>query len=248
MKIASHLMVSRHGVYYLRFVIPQALRPYFQGRGEIRKSLKTRDPRYAKIVVKEIGFTIERAFLAISRGKGAQGMDPEFVKYELVVTTPKGDRIEVKTDPNNPEDHKHALEAIQHALQAFHATPSSAPSVWFGDEPLKISEVASKYFAVNGQKWAPRTRSDYESIVRDFTDFCNDDLIHKITQTHIADYKVHLLRPREGRRTVHTRRLDFCISAFEWFLQIYAICLRSTTTRRMPQPPDNVVMSKRDHT
>jgi integrase len=47
MRIPAHLQRSRHGLFYFRIVVPRALRKALDGRGEIKKSLGTRDLRVA---------------------------------------------------------------------------------------------------------------------------------------------------------------------------------------------------------
>lgn len=45
--LATHLKVSRHGIFYFRIAIPTHLRPQF-GKRELLYSLHTRDPAKAK--------------------------------------------------------------------------------------------------------------------------------------------------------------------------------------------------------
>lgn len=223
MKIASHLMVSRHGVYYLRFVIPYRLRPLFQGQCEIRKSLKTRNPRHAKLAVKSFAFTIEKLFFDINsylQGDQGMGTDKAFFETNITVTPDGNIHIETKTDPNNPDDHKHASSYAKEIMKVFRETPSSVPSVWFDSEesPL-ISVVAEKYFLVNGEKWKPKTFQDYQSILKNFIDYCGDPQVHTITSETISEYKVFLKSPREGERPIMNRRLDFCLGVLNGFFK-----------------------------
>ncbi len=50
LRIATHLIKSRHGIFYFRFVIPKRLRAWFGNRTEICRSLSTNDPKRAKIM------------------------------------------------------------------------------------------------------------------------------------------------------------------------------------------------------
>jgi len=47
-KLVSHLKRSPFGVYYFRLVIPRRLRPQWGGRGEIKRSLGTKEPALAR--------------------------------------------------------------------------------------------------------------------------------------------------------------------------------------------------------
>ncbi len=51
-RVPSYLYKFRHGVYHFRMAIPRNQRKKV-GRTEIRKSLKTRDPRIARELVRE---------------------------------------------------------------------------------------------------------------------------------------------------------------------------------------------------
>jgi hypothetical protein len=47
MRIPSYLQRSRHGILYFRIVVPKGLRERFDGQGEIKRSLRTRNLREA---------------------------------------------------------------------------------------------------------------------------------------------------------------------------------------------------------
>ena len=51
MDLPARLKRNRFGVYAFRFVIPKRLRPLFGGRTEIKRSLKTREPRTFSMTV-----------------------------------------------------------------------------------------------------------------------------------------------------------------------------------------------------
>jgi len=60
------------GVYKIRQVIPPALRPFVEGhKGELKRSLETKDPQEAKAKAVEVNLELQ-AILAAARNKLAQ--------------------------------------------------------------------------------------------------------------------------------------------------------------------------------
>jgi hypothetical protein len=68
MRLPAHLRLSRHGVYYFRLVLPASLRPLFNGKREIKRSLATRDPKTAKIWAYSLYAAYQAALGETSKG------------------------------------------------------------------------------------------------------------------------------------------------------------------------------------
>ncbi len=62
MQLPSRLARSRHGVFYFRIAIPARLRPEFEGKSELRRSLHTRDPREARTLAYALSSSFLNAF------------------------------------------------------------------------------------------------------------------------------------------------------------------------------------------
>lgn len=145
MKLSSHLKISRHGIYYFRTVIPKVIRPLYDGKTELKYSLRTRDPvtarRQAYILSAQTAHIFTKAKLTMIR-HDPKGFNPsdqstwptsKESSNSWEVLLPNG--ITVKTDPNSPDDHNKGLEALGKIGEMFPAlfnTPTApvvTPSV-----------------------------------------------------------------------------------------------------------------------
>ena len=64
-RIPSHIQKSRHGIWFFRVVVPKNLRRALDGRGEIKKSLGTRDSREALRVALPLAFAAKQLFVRL---------------------------------------------------------------------------------------------------------------------------------------------------------------------------------------
>jgi hypothetical protein len=102
MRFSPHLYSSRHKVYYFRFVIPDWLRPIV-GRSEIRRSLRTHDPREAIRIAANMSIEVE----GLIRDMAQKKTTPAFHDLKYLLLKQGNDSIEVKdltSDPNSPAD------------------------------------------------------------------------------------------------------------------------------------------------
>lgn len=135
MRLAAHLKRSRHGVYYFRLTIPEILRPVFGGRREIKRSLATRDPALARSLAYTLsaryGGILKEIRLMTRRGYDPSKFDPndastwpveqkDIDRYKLKTNALTGE-AEVEVDPNIPNDHAKAMEAIRNFTLAMRA-------------------------------------------------------------------------------------------------------------------------------
>lgn len=68
MRIPSYLQRSRHGIYYFRIVVPKGLRETFDGQGEIKRSLRTRNLREAMRMARPLALQAYEIFDALGPG------------------------------------------------------------------------------------------------------------------------------------------------------------------------------------
>ena len=68
MRIPAYVFRSRHGIYFFRIVVPRALREFFDGRCEIKRSLHTRDQREAMREARPLSLDIYAAFHRLGAG------------------------------------------------------------------------------------------------------------------------------------------------------------------------------------
>ena len=74
MRIPTYVFRSRHGIFFFRIVVPRALREFFDGRCEIKRSLHTRDLRVALREARPLSLEIYAAFDRL--GAGMSGPKP----------------------------------------------------------------------------------------------------------------------------------------------------------------------------
>lgn len=62
LKLPSYLLLSSYGVYYFRIMVPKALRRHFEGKREVRRSLRTSNRKEAVKRARELMVDITRIF------------------------------------------------------------------------------------------------------------------------------------------------------------------------------------------
>ena len=209
MRMPSHIKISRHGIYYFRITIPQRLRPCFGGKLEIKKSLQTTVWRIARMQARLLALRAEWAFGEAERQQMA-GSPPNINSdqfFGLILNVDlKSGTLRVESDPNNPEDGKLALRAVQELAPALAASrfPDAAAmtalTAQFQNTPQqplvangrKLSEVAKDFLRTNAPKWEYRTERDYRATLQLFMKFAGDVPIRTVSRKSINDFKVAL--------------------------------------------------------
>jgi len=127
MRLAAHLKRSRHGVYYFRLAIPEILRPMFGGRGEIKRSLATRDPALARslayVLSARYGNILKELRRMTRRDYDPSKFDPndpatcrrqkDLKRYDIERDPQTGRITKITIDPNIPNDHANAMEMVR---------------------------------------------------------------------------------------------------------------------------------------
>ncbi len=215
MPLASHLKISRHGVYYFRVIVPVSLRPAFGGRSEIKKSLGTREPRIAK----RFAYNLSSYVLALfDEVKQMAGNDPKRFNPNDQSTWPtSGTKYEIdmargifKTDPSIPGDHEKMMDAIDRIGMFPIVRPEKMPSSMMAEiesavantlktlpavtanpvrRPEKISVVIKAYIADARNRLAEKTPDVYESNCLKFLGVVKDKYIHEVNEEDIIVFK-----------------------------------------------------------
>ncbi len=217
MPLASHLKVSRHGVFYFRIVIPLLLRSAFGGRCEIKKSLNTRNPRIAK----RFAYTLSSSTLALfDEVRKMAGYDPKRLNTNDPSTWPKSSsgKYEIdlqrgiyKADSKIPGDHENMMAAMDKigmlplprpevaspaTIAAVESAVSSAlkalpmASASTARKPMLISRVIPLYIQnLEMRSSAEKTGETYESNCIKFLGVIGDKLIHEVTEDDIETFK-----------------------------------------------------------
>ncbi len=159
MKISSHLYLSRHNVYYFRYVVPSGLRSLI-GRSEIRRSLGTYDPKVALGQALKLSSEVERVFTAM----GGKSQGYIFDIQSLVLKNLKTGvefRLEGLKNPNTPAEQELLRQATE-VIKTFGASGESA-TIIIGKT---LEEVIADYCGdqVSKKLWTAKTEEENRKI------------------------------------------------------------------------------------
>lgn len=213
MKLCSHLMLSRHGIYYFRCIIPKVLRPLYSGKTEFKYSLNTRCPVTAKresyILSAETAHLFDKAKKTMSR------YDPKnFNPKDMSTWLTKSDKLRdykitesngafnVEVDPNNPNDHQYAMEALDRLMA--NRAPTQTPKSQ--SQAINLSAGIKKYIDIRTVDAPnPKTLIEMKGILQRFltwTHFPNDPPVDAINKKMMSDYLLHLLTAGNNQKAV----------------------------------------------
>lgn len=148
MRIPTHLRQSRHGIFFFRIVVPKALRPLFDGRSEIKRSLHTREIRVALVQARQMSLAAYQLFDLVKCSmapiidpndpstwlpKNVKGKFEYTIEEDLNAGTRK---VQIKTDPNSAESvaaGRAVALAIEQKKQLLMGKIST-------DDPAKLAE------------------------------------------------------------------------------------------------------------
>lgn len=151
MRIPANIRQSRHGVFYFRIVVPKGLRDFFEGRGELKRSLHTRVQRDALLQARRLTLTAYELFRMAEHMKqrpfdpndpctwpGAKDVAGKFemTVEEDIATGKRTTRI--KTDPNSPASIAAGKEAALALATSFSAIRPPRPE----EEDKALNEEA----------------------------------------------------------------------------------------------------------
>jgi uncharacterized protein DUF6538 len=155
MRFSNHLYTSRHRVYYFRFVIPDWLRSIV-GRSEIRRSLRTHDPREAIRIAANLSIEVEGLIRDMARKKTT----PAFHDLKYLLLKQGNDSIEVKdltSDPNSPADQELLRTLTQKIKELGTGEGKIIPS-----SGMTLGELIKQYHAdqISQKKWTAKSSEE----------------------------------------------------------------------------------------
>ena len=241
MRLSSRLLRSRHGMHYLRVVIPKVLRSAFDGRREFRYSLRTKDASEARTIARVFNMQIDMAFYSL-RGVAMAGV----LKVKLsdvsqkladdlktyTVSKQAGGSMEIKTD-GTAEDHHRAMEFFANMSAANIAPIKPSASVVTSPQALRQEKIAGLHlesvwdtldaFEVNkGKPLSTKTLYEYRMAQERFADWADSHTGRKncpiaLIDTHIIAKYVeylqleHMLDPR----TIDSKHMSALAALFK---------------------------------
>lgn len=236
MKLNSRLIRSRHGVYYLRLIVPKHLRSKF-GQREIRRSLFTSCPIQAKQLAHYVSlrmFADPFKFRSIMADITTSFVIPPELERLLIkidkvkgwtVRTPSG--FEVTADPSNPEDTKSATDLVlklagllenadgqQNTKTIVAQSPISA-----GPTGIKLSEsMVSMKNRIRIDNQNKKTVDEYISKVNVFINHVGDILLSELTPKLISGFIHDLTEGKVINNAASTSTSNKYLTAINYFL------------------------------
>lgn len=203
----TYLRRSRHGLYYFRIAIPERLRPWARGQREIKKSLLTRELRVARRLARIFA---NHAELCLKKAEALRmngfSPDEEDAGFGLIFNyNPKSGELRVESDPNNPKDGEHAIEAIrqiapllrqeqQSELIRLNQLQQSAECVG-----RRLSAIVEDFITLNRAKWVPKTAQDYKATLKLFIKEVGDIPAHQVSRQTVHEFKMKMAKAMKIR-------------------------------------------------
>ncbi len=177
-RIPSHIQRSRHGIWFFRIVVPKHLRKAFDGRGEIKKSLGTRDMRQALRVARPLAFHAYDLFAKIEALMSGQEPTPESViagfanskQLKTTITSRSGTSVTLEEESNDP-----AKLAVFRAEAALARAEAAAESAKYIEKPIAVPEAMSDYLRQQAEEMAKFKAALAEHPVSSSAEFAQPD-------------------------------------------------------------------------
>lgn len=230
------LYQSRHGVFYLRTVYPKLLQAS-TGKREAWHSLRTKDPKEARVFALSYALEIAKAQAGVNmRKKSGLEQAQELITDPLKITTPDGFTVDYDhTDPIATreakafiQDHTPApiTEAQRQAWQAQELASLRDTEAAFRQaeaEREAIIEAARKpksrrfaplveeYFKLHAPNLDPRTTKKYRNANERFLDWLGKEAtLDDITPAVWHQFKIFLASddPATGRKAISPKTID----------------------------------------
>jgi len=223
--LATHLKLSRCGIYYFRMRVPAALRQAI-GKREIIHSLKTRDSAKAR----RLAYT----FASKTYELFEMAYDPTKFNPADLSTFPTADRVKTYEidlsrgilKSTDAEDHKLMMEALA-VMKSMPVQPAApiapiAPAQWVEPPPSHTSTISKALPAYLATLPNTKTSAAYERMILRFIEHCGDIELHKIRDVDVVTWNAKLLvgDPKKGYKpqapTTADNSIGFLQSLLIW--------------------------------
>jgi integrase len=195
----TYLSLSRHGIYYFRMPVPKDKRSLI-GKAEIKKTLRTRDPRTALQLAKHEAVAIHRAMQAVEKQQSDR--NPPISKL-ISVKLPSGEDITI--DFNDPQKEAELVKELLGGQTAQRQIPDSTTSP-------HLSMLFADYFAVKAKEnaWTEKTTFENDAIFKLFLEIVGDMQVTEFDHPHARRY-VDILRKLPPNRNKSSMWRDLSI-------------------------------------
>lgn len=222
--LATHLKVSRHGIFYFRIAIPTHLRPQF-GKRELLYSLHTRDPAKAK----RLAYTLTSQTHVLF---GKMAYDPKrFNPFDVSTFPTSGDagglrpyEIDLQQGifkSDGEDDHRRMMEALamfksmpNPLIPASVTAPVPDPARYIEPQPEHTIKLSTALEAWKATLTNSTTRENYITFINHFIAFRGDVEIHTVKPIDAVQWNAQLLKKVSPRTA--DNRLQALQSLLKW--------------------------------
>lgn len=212
MRLPSYVQRSRHGVFYVRVVIPPPIRAKLAGRREIRRSLGTRDPRTALFWAQRLSYKVSQW---LHEARFMPTPDIEALVAHLRTNPTRKWEIDLNrgrftADPTVPGDQEGLLQAMDvlglrrpEALAILAAGGNGMDKQdrdrLSASSRHPLSEVSEEFLAAQFERTQnAKTRDDYRGTVDRFKALVGDKPVAAISVEDVAAFLA--MGTKEGRK------------------------------------------------
>jgi integrase len=227
-KLNSRLKLSRHGVFYFRYVVPLHLRTEF-GTNEIKRSLKTKVPKLAQFYAHYLAIKLTACMKKSEVLSVLSAIDLDDIKtfdswgalvHHLNISKwimRDGD-FSIEADPNNPNDLKSAEKASEAYFAAKFNQISQQRSLIASAPKTKISDIIPQWIErISTENPNKKTIDEYHAKLLVFKKHVGDIAITNITAKVIADFVTGLVNGKVTGKNISASGTNKYISAINSF-------------------------------
>lgn len=244
LNLATHLKLSRCGVFYFRMAVPVALRPAI-GKREIIQSLQTRSPATARRLAYSFASKTYALFEKMAYDPSPADVStspiPADVAAEREELLAFVDELEVKQgrslprfeidlsrgiiSSDTPEDYARMMEALPYAVAAFKAAPAPAPAApapaQYTEPPpahkITLSKAAAAYLSTLTN---PKTYQAAKRAIHSFIEHRGDVEVNTVRGVDVVGWNNKLLTtPKSTGEMPKARSADNAIQFLQGLLK-----------------------------
>jgi integrase len=231
------------GVYYFRRIVPEDIRA-ITGKTEVRRSLKTKDPRTAARRFTEAAREVEKEWEELRRepeSTALAGLDPQALSEDAMGMEGILDERDAHEDwEPTPKALRAAIRSrtgVSVALGAAEAVyrRKAVPDSPEGSQSFSLQDMLAGWWTeakAAGRK--PSTYESYRNTVAGLTKFLDHDDASQVSPEDVVSFKDHRLAKGVSAKTVKDSDLAALKTVFGW----------AVSNRKLPSNPTTGITIK----
>lgn len=207
-------MQNRHGMFYVRIVIPETVRHCFTHKRDIKRSLKTHSRQEA--IKRARSYRVELDELFDKLMDDTKKKKPVTIRHDLITIFHPltGFKLQEIDYPNDPDREQAEAEKVRAELQPdVNALLRDNPAIIApkpADTPSPgpmLSDAIEEY--LNGETgkgvrndWEPKTKRQVEATLRDFLEIVHDKPVSNISRQDITTFANQIIKLPSRRNSL----------------------------------------------